>query len=90
MNITLLRNLVLVEPIEPESKIILTQPLEHPSRLGKVIAVGRGKFGKQGRIPMDVSVGDTVAFGKAIGEPTKLDGQPHLVMFEDDIMAVVA
>jgi chaperonin GroES len=41
------------------------------------------------RIPMDVSVGDTVLFAKYAGTEIKLDGDKHLILRETDILAIV-
>jgi len=62
---------------------------EKPSR-GEVIAIGSGKVLDNGtRIPLEVKVGDIVLFGKYAGSEVKLDDVEHLVMREEDILAVV-
>ena len=38
---------------------------------------------------LDISVGDTVLFGKYAGTEVKVDGEELLVMREEDIMAVI-
>jgi chaperonin GroES len=56
----------------------------------KQIAVGKGKLNDKGeRIEMDVKVGDRVLFSKYGGTDVKFDGVDHLIMREDDILAVV-
>lgn len=62
---------------------------EKPAR-GVVIAVGEGKRDDNGnRIKPDVSKGDEVLFGKYAGTEIKLDGAEHIVLREEDIVAVV-
>ena len=62
---------------------------EKPAR-GKVIAVGEGKRDNDGnRIALDVKKNDEVLFGKYAGTELKLDGQEHIVLREDDILAVI-
>ena len=62
---------------------------EKPAR-GKVIAVGEGKRDSDGkRIALDVNKNDEVLFGKYAGTELKLDGQEHIVLREDDILAVI-
>lgn len=62
---------------------------EKPAR-GVVIAVGEGKRDDNGnRIKPDVSKGDEVLFGKYAGTEIKLDGTEHIVLREEDIVAVV-
>jgi chaperonin GroES len=62
---------------------------EKPAR-GVVIAVGEGKRDEGGkRIALDVKAGDEVLFGKYAGTELKLDGEEHIVLREDEILAVI-
>ena len=55
------------------------------------MAVGNGKVLKDGKVrPMDVKVGDTVLFGKYSGTEVKIDGEDHLLLREDDVLAVTS
>jgi len=40
-------------------------------------------------IPMSVKAGDRILFGKWSGTEVKIDGEEHLIMREDDIIAIV-
>ena len=63
---------------------------EKPSK-GEVVAVGPGKHADDGKlVPMTVKVGDMVLFNKYAGTEVKIDGAEHLVMREDDILAIIA
>ena len=56
----------------------------------KVVAVGAGKRDKDGTVrPLTVKTGDRVLFTKYGGTEVKLGGTEHLIMREDDILAVV-
>ena len=56
----------------------------------KVIAVGPGRAKDDGgRIPLEVSVGDTVLIGKYSGTDVKLNGEDHLIIREDDVLAIL-
>lgn len=56
---------------------------------GKVVAVGMGRFTDNGLyLQCDVQVGDKVLFGKFMGSEVKLDGEEHLLVREDDILAI--
>jgi chaperonin GroES len=56
----------------------------------KVIAVGSGKILEDGSIRKpDVKAGDKVLFAKYSGSEVKIDGEDHLILREDDILAVV-
>jgi chaperonin GroES len=94
MKIKPLNDRVIVKRIEEEEKtkggiIIPDTAKEKPSE-GKVVAVGSGKLLDDGkRQPLEVKKGDKVLFGKYAGTEVKIDGQEHLIMREDDIIAIV-
>ena len=89
-----LNDRVLVRRLESEEKtagglFIPDTAKEKPSR-GEVVAVGPGKCDDSGkRIAMSVKAGDNVLFNKYAGTEIKLDGVEHLVMREDDILAII-
>jgi chaperonin GroES len=61
------------------------KPLE-----ARVIAVGSGKILENGGLqPPSVKVGDLVLIGKYLGSEVKLDGEEHIILREDDILAVI-
>ncbi|MFV0421403.1 co-chaperone GroES [Oleidesulfovibrio sp.] len=94
MNLKPLSDRVLVKRLESEEKtagglFIPDTAKEKPSR-GEVVAVGPGKAADDGKvIPMTVKAGDVVLFNKYAGTEVKLDGVDHLVMREDDILAII-
>lgn len=56
----------------------------------KVIAVGNGKISEDGKVrPLDVKAGDTVLFGKYSGSEVKIDGEEHLILREEDVLAII-
>ncbi|EGY24312.1 chaperonin 10 Kd subunit [Desulfovibrio sp. A2] len=85
---------VLVKRLESEEKtagglFIPDTAKEKPSR-GEVVAAGPGKVAEDGKlIAMAVKKGDLVLFSKYAGTEIKLDGVEHLVMREDDILAII-
>ena len=89
-----LHDRVVVRRIEAEEKsaggiIIPDTAKEKPSQ-GEVIAVGPGGRDEAGKlIPIDVSEGDRVLFGKWSGTEVKIDGEELLIMKESDIMGVI-
>ena len=86
------RVLVLREEEERESAggIIIPDTAKEKPQRGKVIAVGSGKFSKDGkRIPLDVKSGDRIFFSKYAGTDIKIDGIEHVFMREDDILSTV-
>ena len=85
---------VVVEPLEAEEKtaggILLPDTAKQKPQQGKVIAVGAGKQKDDGkRIALDVKEGDTILFGKYSGQEIKIDGEEHLIMREDEVLAVL-
>jgi chaperonin GroES len=56
----------------------------------KVVAVGAGKRDEEGKLRApEVKPGDKVLFAKYSGSEVKIDGEEHLIMREEDILAVV-
>jgi chaperonin GroES len=94
MKIRPLHDRILIKRLEEEDQskggIIIPDTAKEKPIQGKVIAVGKGKIMKSGDvIPLDVKKGDKVPFGKYAGTEVKIDGEEHLLMREDDILAVV-
>ena len=70
--------------------IIIPDSAKEKPQQGKVIAVGAGKIKDDGkRIPLDVKEGDTILFGKYSGQEIKIAGEEHLIMREDEVLAIV-
>ena len=93
MKIKPLGDRILVLGVEKEKKtkggILIPDTAKEKPQEGKVIAVGTGKVNEKGkRIPLDVKKGDRVLFGKYSGNEIKIDGVEHLIMREDDILAI--
>ena len=91
-----LHDRLLVKRVEAETKtpgglFIPDNAKEKPVE-GLVVAVGEGNRNKDGeRIPLEVKAGDRVLFSKYSGTDVKvvLDGGEHLILREDDVLAVV-
>ncbi len=94
MKLKPLNDRVLVKRLESEEKTagglyIPDTAKEKPSK-GEVVAVGPGKLGEDGkRVALAVKAGDMVLFNKYAGTEVKLDGIDHLVMREEDILAII-
>ena len=94
MKIQPLNDRVLVLRIEEDQKtsggIIIPDTAKEKPQEGRVIAAGPGKFDDKGkRMPLDVKKGDRVLFGKYAGNDINIDGVEHLIMREDDILAIL-
>jgi chaperonin GroES len=90
-----LSNHLFLEPLEEEKKtkggIVLPDTAEKEKPIkGKVLAVGPGKRGDDGKVqPMSVKIGDVVLFKKYGPDEIEIDGKKYLVGDEDDILAVI-
>ena len=89
-----LHDRVIVQRIEEgEQKvggIIIPDSAKEKPQQGKVIAVGKGKIEKDGKVtPLDVKEGDTILFGKYSGQEIKLDGDEFLIMREEEVLGVI-
>ena len=94
MKIRPLQDRVIVKRVEEEAKtkggIIIPDSAKEKPAEGKVIAVGKGKIGEDGKLqPLDVKVGDRILFSKYAGTEVKVDGEENLIMREDDILGVI-
>lgn len=95
MKIKPLGDRALIEPIGEKEKtksgIYLPETVnKERSEEGKVIAVGPGKLGEDGkRIPMNVKKGDRVLFSKYGPNELKVDGKEYLIAREEDILAIL-
>ncbi len=95
MKIRPLADRVVVKRTKEEEKtkggIIIPDSAKEKPVEGVVIAVGNGKTLKDGKTrPLDVKAGDVVLFGKYSGTEVKLDGEEHVILREDDLLAVLA
>jgi len=94
MNIRPLHDRIVIQRLdEGEQKvggIIIPDTAKEKPQQGKVIAAGSGKTKDDGkRVPLDVTAGDTILFGKYSGQEIKLDGEEYLIMKEDEVLAIV-
>jgi chaperonin GroES len=94
MKIRPLQDRVLVTRVVAEEKtkggIIIPDSAKEKPIEGKVIAVGAGKVGEDGKQrPLDVKAGDKILFGKYSGTEVKIDGEEHLILREEDILGVI-
>ena len=94
MKVRPLHDRIIVQRIEESEQkiggIIIPDTAKEKPQQGKVIAVGKGKVEKDGKVtPLDVKEGDTILFGKYSGQEIKLDGEDLLIMREDEVLAVI-
>jgi chaperonin GroES len=94
MKLRPLQDRILVQRVEEETTtkggIIIPDTAKEKPAEGKVVAVGSGKLGDDGkRIALEIKKGDRILFGKYAGTEVKIDGEEYLIMREDDVLGVI-
>ena len=94
MKLRPLQDRILVQRVEEETTtaggIIIPDSAKEKPAEGKIIAVGNGKVGDDGkRVALEVKKGDRILFGKYAGTEVKIEGEEYLIMREDDVLGVV-
>ena len=78
------------EPATTKGGILIPDTAKEKPQQGKVIAAGSGKVMEDGKVrPLLVSTGDRVLFDKFVGSEFQFDGEQHLIIREDDVLAVL-
>ena len=94
MKVRPLADRILVKRVEEEDvvrgSIIIPDTAKEKPQEGKVVAVGPGRLGEDGkRMPMELKKGNRILMGKYAGTEVKIDGEEHIIMREDDVLAVI-
>jgi len=94
MKVRPLHDRIMVERLEEQEvkrgSIIIPDTAKEKPQEGKVIAVGTGKVGEDGKkIPLDVKAGNKILFGKYSGSEVKIDDKEYLIMREEDVLAIL-
>ena len=94
MMIRPLHDRILVKRLEEQEKtaggLYIPDTAKEKPVEAKVIAVGTGKILDDGSLRKpEVKAGDRVLFAKYSGSEVKIDGEEHLILREDDLLAVV-
>jgi chaperonin GroES len=94
MKLKPLQDRILVQRVEEEKTtkggIIIPDTAKEKPAEGKVVAVGNGKVGEDGkRIALEVKKGDRILFGKYSGTEVKISGEDYLILREDDILGII-
>jgi chaperonin GroES len=94
MKIRPLQDRILIKRVEEEQKtaggIIIPDSAKEKPQEGRVVAVGNGKVGDDGKVrPLDVKKGDRILFSKYSGSEVKLDGEEHMIIREEDVLGII-
>jgi chaperonin GroES len=94
MKVRPLQDRLVVKRLAEEEKtkggIIIPDAAKEKPQEALVIAVGPGRVTDSGqRVAPEVKAGDKVMFGKYSGTEIKIDGEEHLILREDDVLAII-
>jgi chaperonin GroES len=94
VNIKPIGDRVLVQHIEEKEQvrggIIIPDSAKEKPQEAKVIALGTGKKGEDGKlVPFEVKIGDKVLISKYGGTEVKIEGDKFTLVREDDILGVI-
>lgn len=94
MKVTPLYDRVLLKRVETKEEvrggIIIPDSAKEKPLEAEIVAVGPGKRNDSGDVvALNVKVGDKVLVGKYAGTEIKLDDVEHIIMREDEILAVI-
>jgi len=93
-NVKPLADRILLRRLEAEEVvrggIIIPDTAKEKPLEAEVVAIGDGRRNDEGkRLPLEVKVGDRVLISKYGGSDVKIDGVDHVIMREDDVLAVL-
>jgi chaperonin GroES len=93
MSIQPLRDFILVTKQPEEEKVgLIYKPATSESKIvrGTVMAVGSGRVASDGTVvPLEVKVGDTVAFNRNFATELNDTGESALIIREDQLLAII-
>ncbi len=93
MKIRPLQDRILVKRVDEEETttggIIIPDSAKEKPQEGLVAAVGPGKTLENGTVAeMGVTKGDRILFSKYAGTDVTVDGDEHIIIREDDVLAI--
>ena len=70
--------------------IIIPDTAKEKPQEGRVVAAGPGRLDDSGkRVKLEVKKGDHILMGKYAGTEVKFDGEEHIIMREEDVLAII-
>ena len=93
MKIRPLQDRILVKRVDEEEKttggIIIPDSAKEKPQEGLVVSVGPGKTLDSGEIATPgVNAGDRILFSKYAGTDVNVDNEEHIIIREDDVLAI--
>ena len=93
MKLRPLNDRILIKRLEGETKtaggLFIPDNAKEKPQEGEVVAVGEGRHLENGKVrPLEVKKGDRVFFRKYAGNEVTLEGVEHIILREDEVLAV--
>jgi chaperonin GroES len=90
-----LHDRVLVKRLEAEETtkggIIIPDTAKEKPQEAQIIEVGKGRVSEDGKVvPLEVKKGDKVLIGKFSGTEVTIEGEEHVILREEEILAKIA
>ena len=93
MKLKPLHDRIIAQRVEEEEKtkggIIIPDSAKEKPMEGKVLAVGDGAIKDGKLIKPELKKGDRILFGKYSGTEVTVDGNDHVILREDEVLAVI-
>ena len=94
MNFRPLHDRILVRRVQADQKsaggLIIPDTAKEKPMEGEVIAVGNGqRLGDGTTREITVAVGQRILFGKYAGDEVKFEGEEHVIIREEEILAII-
>ena len=94
MKVKPLYDRILVKRVDADEKtssgLIIPDSAKEKPLEAEVVAVGSGRILDDGTVrAVTVKPGDRVLFGKYTGDEIKLDGTEHIILREEDVLAIL-
>jgi len=94
MKVTPMYDRVLLKRLEEQEVvkggIIIPDTAKEKPLEAEVIAVGKGRIEGDKVVPLEVKAGDKVLIGKFSGTEVTIDGEEHVIVREEEILAKIS
>ena len=77
------------DSVAKKGSLFIPDTAKEKPQQGEVIAVGPGRYDRGARVPMELSAGSKVLYGKYSGSEVVIDDEEYLIIKESDVLAVI-
>ncbi len=85
---------VVLRPVEETEQqrggVLIPAMVKEKVQQGTVVAVGPGRYEKGVRVPMELSIGQTVLYDKYNGREVTVGNEEYLIIEESNVLAIVS